>query len=173
MLNGLITVGNLANTAGVLVQKGGTLTTKTGANALVAGSGTNGIGVFEMDGGVANIGNELFFGYGPNNADLAMTSYGAMIMVGGTLNHGSYFGLGRGQTGNAAGTAYMKMTGGLVQSVGTTNPFQIGAYQGARTNCTLWPNWLAAISMRLAPSRLARITLAVWEIPGDRPTPAR
>ena len=101
MTSGTVTVGNLVNTPAVLVLNGGTLTPTSGDPSIVVGSGSLGMGALVINSGVANVANELFFAYGPTSSDY--TSYGALVMNGGTLIHSSWLGMARGNGGTSAG----------------------------------------------------------------------
>ena len=134
-VSGSVTIGDQANNPGVLRLDGGTLMASANGGATVyVGSGANAVGALVMNANsIATFANELYFGFGPNASDNTFSSYGGLVMNGGTLTHNSFLGMGRGQAANSAGASVLYMTGGRIDGTAAANPLQIGAYQGTVT----------------------------------------
>jgi fibronectin-binding autotransporter adhesin len=105
-------VGSVAGTNAALAITGGSVSdsTTTGnawASAMNVGFGSNGSGFVSLSSGTLAAQRQLFIG---NSNGSTNGAYGAMTMTGGTLNVGSYFGIGF----NTNTSGVFNQTGGVV-----------------------------------------------------------
>ena len=126
---GQASIGDVANTNGVLNINGGTLNAnKTTSPSLVVGAGANARGFLNMTSGTINTMNQ--FNLGSGSVATTSRSYGAFTMSGGTLNSGSWLVVGANfdrdvinQSGGTINVLANRMTigAGGVESLGVVN----------------------------------------------------
>jgi fibronectin-binding autotransporter adhesin len=135
---GTLTIGNAsgAGSAAMFILNSGTITPGISGNtnpSLVMGGTRNTVSVLQINSGVANFAQDLRIAVGPTVGDTAASSYGALMINGGTLIHGGTLALARGQTSNnggSAGVALFEMTNGTLLGTNNNNGLQIGSFQG-------------------------------------------
>ncbi len=121
-------IGN-ATTSATLQLNGGTLAfTGTADPSINIGTVLNAAGVLRINSGVLTTASEIWIAPGPAVADTNNSSYGAMIINGGTVTVGSWLAIARGQVGGSAGVGILEQSGGIVTV--QSNALTLGSYQG-------------------------------------------
>lgn len=114
-----ILFGNAANSAGAIIQNGGTLWQNTGAHAnnFQLGSAANGYGYYRLNGGTLISAEEEVGGNGGG--------FGVFEQFGGTISNISYFLIGRTSVNNT-GAGVANIFGGVLNHSAANNGFAMG-----------------------------------------------